>query len=596
MNGQEVVIGLQSNRIQKNLRAQDIKSCKGDTISLPFFDDFSGNRTVPDPEKWCDNYVFINDTYTNDQITTGVATFDALDNTGRLYDTASSARFEADRLTSRPVNLDFQPTDNIWLSFYYQPGGLADVPEENDSLTLQFYAPAEEKWYSVWRAKGGSYHNFKAAIIKIDQPRFLQKGFMFRFKNYVTLSSDLSNPSLIGNCDIWNIDYVLLDKNRNSGDTIFHDVAFRKPIRSLLKTHESMPWKQFKKIYLQEMRSYIPVHFRNNDTIVRNITRDFDIWDVYKNTLVKQFSAGAVNIDPLTNNDSNVDLFYTFNTDYTDSALFKIKAWIITDVFDPKENDTLVYYQVFNNYFAFDDGSSEAGYGITGGGSRNARVACGFESYTEDTLRAISICFNDSYQNSNQRSFDLMVWGDDNGIPGNVLYTRENVMVEQGKSINGFYTYNLTEPIPVDGVFYIGWKQLTETFLNVGFDINTPPGGRQFYLINGVWEPSVENGTIMIRPIMGSPLKTSVNDVQYKSLKNLHFWPNPAKDCITIDQESIPVSGLNYISITDIQGRELIKAPCTGNIDLSSLHEGIYIVIMSNNGRPVAYSRLVKIM
>ena len=53
---------------------------------------------------------------------------------------------------------------------------------------------------------------------------------------------------MVGNCDQWNIDYVLLDKNRNAGDTIFADVAFRFPLRSLLKNHEAMPWKQFREI------------------------------------------------------------------------------------------------------------------------------------------------------------------------------------------------------------------------------------------------------------------------------------------------------------------------------------------------------------
>ena len=54
-----------------------------------------------------------------------------------------------------------------------------------------------------------------------DDPHFLKKGFQFRFINYASLSPDLSDPSMVGNCDIWNIDYVLLDKNRNGADTIF---------------------------------------------------------------------------------------------------------------------------------------------------------------------------------------------------------------------------------------------------------------------------------------------------------------------------------------------------------------------------------------
>ena len=154
---QEVITGLQSNSRIKN-NGEQLRELKGlaaaDTLVLPFFDDFSGHSIFPDPGKWTDNYVFINNTYSDRQITAGIATFDALDNSGRLYPTATSTGFKADHLTSQPINLNYTASDNIWLSFFYQAGGLADPPEQNDSLTLQFFAPAEQKWYSVWKAEG----------------------------------------------------------------------------------------------------------------------------------------------------------------------------------------------------------------------------------------------------------------------------------------------------------------------------------------------------------------------------------------------------------------------------------------------------------
>jgi hypothetical protein len=124
---------------------------------------------------------------------------------------------------------------------------------------------------------------------------------------------------------------------------------------------------------------------------------------------------------------------------------------------------------VFKNYFAFDDGSSEGGYGINGLGSRNAMFAYRFNSYVADTVRAVSICFNDSYQDANRRAFDLMVWGDNNGQPGNLLFSREEVIVESGTRINGFYTYLIPHGVEVNGIFYVGWKQRTETFLKCRF-------------------------------------------------------------------------------------------------------------------------------
>jgi hypothetical protein len=596
--GQEVISGLQSNYriVSKNKTYRSPKSlASADTLLLPFFDDFSGHSIFPDSSKWKDNYVFINNTYSDKQITAGVATFDALDNSGRMYSTASAAGFRADQLTSQSINLKYNGSDNVWFSFFYQAGGLSDPPESGDSLTLQFFAPVENKWYSVWKAEGSHDQRFKPAIIRVDNNRFLQKGFQFRFVNYASLSPNLSDPSMVGNCDIWNIDYVVLDKNRNAADTVFADVAYTLPLRSLLKNHEAMPWKQFKQVYLQEMGSSISVHYRNNDTITRNVTRNFEIWDVYRNAQAHFFSAGATNIGPLTTVDYKASLVYTYNTTNEDSALFRVTASLKTDNFDPKGNDTLIFYQVFQNYFAFDDGSSEGGYGINGLGSRNAMVAYRFVSFLPDTLRAVRICFNDSYLDANKREFDLVVWDNNNGLPGNIIYTREQVMVEQGTGINGFYTYTIPEGVIVNGTFYVGWRQRSESFLNVGYDVNSPHAGKQFFWLNGAWSQSQVSGSIMIRPVLGSPLKiTSVKETSYKNKNKLNFWPNPAKDYINIDTGDSQLNGSAYIKITDLSGHDLINIPYSERVDISSLHDGMYIVVITINGMPVSYNRLIK--
>jgi hypothetical protein len=598
-SAQEVVIGLQSNYLlnETGIKHENKKTVTIlDTIEIPLFDDFSGHSAFPNSNKWIDNYIFINNTYSDRQITTGIATFDALDNSGRLYETASSSGFEADHLTSQPLNLNYNPSENIWLSFFYQAGGLGDAPEPKDSLILQFLAPDENKWYSVWRVEGNADQKFKPVIIRIDQNRFLKKGFQFRFINFASLSPNLSDPSMVGNCDLWNIDYVLLDKNRNADDTVFADVAFRLPLRSLLKSYEALPWKQFLQISLQEMGSLIPVHYRNNDIIIRNVTRNFEIWDVHRNSLSHFFSAGATNVNPLTNVDFNANLIYTFKTNNKDSAVFRITCILKTDEFDPKGNDTLVYYQNFKNYFAYDDGSSEAGYGINGLGSRNSMAAYRFISYMQDTLRAISICFNDSYLDANKRTFDLMVWDDNNGSPGNVLFSEEEVMVEQGEVINSFYTYKIPDGIMVNDVFYIGWRQRSETFLNAGFDVNTPHEGKQFYWLNGEWRQSQVKGSIMIRPITGDPLTiTSVNDIHSWNKNPVRVWPNPASDFVYVNAGELQLSGLPSVTIMDLQGHELLQVPFSERIDVSTLHEGIYIFIINMNGKPLGYSRLIKI-
>lgn len=598
IHAQEVITGLQTNfKVRNAWENQDKR--KGiatvDTLEIPFFDDFSKPMVYPDNTKWQDNFVFINNTYSINQITEGIATFDAIDNTGRLYETASSSGFEADHLTSKPINLNYSSTDNIFLSFFYQPGGIADIPEERDSLILQFFAPLENIWYSIWKADTSRVHSFKPVIIKIDETRFLKKGFCFRFINYASLGSNNVDLSMIGNGDQWNIDYVLLNKNRNDADTVPADVAFTLPVRSLLKNYEAMPWKQFRQVFLSEMGPSIPVFYRNNDKIIRNVTRNFEIFDIYKNIEAHSFTAGATNIDPFTDIAYKAGLLYTYNTDNTDSALFRVKCTLITDDFDPKNNDTITYYQRFSNYFAYDDGTSEGGYGINGLGSSNAMVAYRFRSFMADSIRAIQICFNDSYQNANLRAFELMVWDDNNGVPGNNIYSQPDMLVTQGAGLNGFYTYILNDPVFVNDIFYIGWKQETDTFLNAGFDLNTPNAGRQFYWLNGNWNQSQVSGSVMIRPVVGNPVNsTSVTDIPYDK-KSIKVWPNPARDIINIDAPYLMFPGSPpVIKIFDIQGRELMQDVYRQQIDISMFPEGLYLIVLYTDGKSVSYSRFIK--
>ena len=191
VSAQELVTGLSSNITVADEAARKNKGPlnpgKG-LLELPFFDDFSGRTIFPDQLKWSDSFVFINNNYSDKQITTGIATLDAIDGNGKLYETAISTGFEGDVLTSQPINLEYSVTDNVMLSFYYQAGGLGDMPEQNDTLVLQFLAPDENKWYSVWRARGGTDDSFRQASLNIDNQRFLKKGFRFRFKNYVNLA------------------------------------------------------------------------------------------------------------------------------------------------------------------------------------------------------------------------------------------------------------------------------------------------------------------------------------------------------------------------------------------------------------------------
>ncbi|MFW5820156.1 MAG: hypothetical protein ACOCWA_02615, partial [Bacteroidota bacterium] len=113
------------------------KAGKTDTLELPFIDDFSDSYVQPDPDLWSDMRAYINNTYSLQQVTAGIATLDAYDPKGAHYPNASRFPYIADYLTSHPINLDYPLSDSIYISFFYQAQGLGEMPDKSDSLCLE---------------------------------------------------------------------------------------------------------------------------------------------------------------------------------------------------------------------------------------------------------------------------------------------------------------------------------------------------------------------------------------------------------------------------------------------------------------------------
>jgi hypothetical protein len=595
ITAQEVITGLSHNiqLVGATTRPLLKGAAAEEPVQIPFIDDFSGDSLFPSTDRWSNILAFINNTFSVRQPSQGVATLDCLDERGLLYDGASQLVFAADSLTSRAINLEYLPSDSIWLSFMYEAGGIADMPESDDSLTLRFWAPGEEKWYSIWHDSGGPTDGFRRVMIPVKDSRFLMNGFRFMFMNHASLADVIIEPSQAGNADQWNIDHVFLDKGRRYNDTVLHDVALTLPQRSLLKEYEAMPWRHFKQAYLSAMSPTVPINYRNNDTIVRNVTRQVSIKNTVTGVVVRDFNAGASNVSPLSDVKYDAPLLYTYDSDGTDSALFEVTVSLITDDFDPKGNDTIRFMQRFTDYFAIDDGTAEAGYGINGQGSRNAMAALRFRSFIADSVTAINICFNDAYNNQNQRGFEIMVWADDNGQPGVLLGSTDGPVAVPGIDLNGFMTYTFDTPVRVTEYFWIGWRQDAEIFINAGLDMNTLPAGRQYYMLSGIWQASLATGTIMMRPVMkgsGTPTSsdggTLVSDLFY-------LFPNPSTGEVTL----VPSDGAPDDFIIDVvssSGAMVMSLDRTYRPDLVRLSPGNYmLLIRTREGRPISLLRLI---
>jgi len=216
-----------------------------DTLSLPFFDDFSESSIYPDSTKWLNNEVFINNNLPLEPPTYNVATFDGLDSDGRPYEGTINKDFNApgDSLISQPINLQndnghtFTLGDSVMLSFFYQPNGYGYHLGQEDSLRL-FFKAVNGSWFQMWSVGGQPLSDdFKHVIIPIEDPNFLHGGFQFMFTTYTRR---------VGNANHWHVDYVYLDSVRNSNVDYYDDYAIQTTPSSLLANYTSMPYEHFK--------------------------------------------------------------------------------------------------------------------------------------------------------------------------------------------------------------------------------------------------------------------------------------------------------------------------------------------------------------
>lgn len=557
-------------------------------LELPFYDDFSRFPLpcYPDQSLWSDSLVYINNSYPVNPPSVGVATFDAVNAQGNPYPNAGTRPFYADALTSRPINLKYIPSDNIYLSFYYQPQGLGEAPEKTDSLTLDFYAPLTGIWHRIWAVPGDTLQRFRPVILPVTDTMYLQEGFRFRFRNIASLSNFTDDPGRIDNDDHWHIDYVYLNRGRSPADTIPDDVTFVSFPGSVLKTYETIPWSHYEAAANREMRPYITYTYRNLFGVERKVDRTLRITGI---NLAYQynFPATAENIDPYAEMTYNPDL-EKFPATGGDSALFSIRCWLTTDTVSIRKiyrwNDTVEFVQKFSNYYAWDDGSAEFGYGLSGQGAEVARLAYRFVGFKRDTLRAVMMYFNRALNDVNQVPFDLAVWNNRNGQPGDLLFRQENInLMPYFDGLNRFHTYMLDEAVALPDTFYVGWIQTATTFLNVGFDVNSVHNNQIFYNINGTWKNSKFAGSLMVRPVVGKPLVSGVE--RHPMQENLRLWPNPASEYLHLSFSDNTMQ-VREVSVVRSDGRVVWHDTSLPEmIGLESFPEGLYMVVLRTSDR-----------
>ncbi len=550
-------------------------------LSLPFIDDFSQQWVYPDTNLWEDFNVYINSDFADNPKSYGVATFDGLKPDGKPYNFIdATAHGIADYLTSKPIDLS-NVTDSVYLSFYYQPQGNGNQPENKDSLVLEFKLPNDTNWYHQWAVPGSANQPFQLVMVYVDT-LFYKSGFQFRFKNYATLS---------GNVDHWNVDYIRLDDQRTFDDTTLKDVAFITDNYGMLNEFSAMPWTHYIQDTIANMATDMTVTYRNNQDSILAVFYKYQVIDelnqqveLYPTTISsKNVNKYGYLIEPqaVYNQPAN-DFYFPVNNSYGNTTVFQIKNYFDLSSYSDfnQKNDTVYSYQVFDKYYAYDDGCAEGGYGVFG---VQAKLAHQFDIKRQDTLAAIDVYFNPISEDMSIKTFRFTVWS--SLTPETIVYQESGYSqpsYQMGR--NGFVRYLLENPVILPaGTYYFGWEKISDTPLNVGWDVNNDHSDKVFYNASGFWVNTSFTGSLMLRPVFGP---SGINSVfTYKNNQpDITIYPNPANHSFSILRLD---TTLCDVQLFNIEGKQVLQItqPANRTINVQHLPEGLYIVVIrTNNG------------
>jgi hypothetical protein len=243
---------------------------------------------------------------------------------------------------------------------------------------------------------------------------------------------------------------------------------------------------------------------------------------------------------------------------------------------------------VFSNYFAYDDGSTEAGYGIEI--KPNVGACLKYNIQKPDSIVGIYVFYNRSEQDVSLQRFNLKIWKKispffTNATSDEVIWSLEQIRPLYTSQRDGFTAYKLPKPVAVSDSFYIGWDQVNSFVLNIGLDRNYPKGvnPNMAFKMDGRWYPSETKGALMIRPIMGAFLgsPTQLPEV-INSISRVEpsVYPNPSNGSFKTNLTNL--KEYNF-KLYDIKGSMVCELfPEDESFSVPSGLDGFYIFYIEN--------------
>lgn len=571
---------------QQNVQGRYSQTKVINKATLPFWDDFSITSDSPDSiriwgndttRQW--NYELSKNVYVNATLAVNppshkVATFDGLDANGGFH--AGSDIGLADELVSDTI--DLQGKFNVVLSFYWQAGGNVEIPEEGDSLVLQFYSPnisENNGWRTVWSKDGGDLESDQDSVFTQVTENiasiFLTQEFLFRFQSY----GDKDGPF-----DAWHLDWIYLNENRGGDDYYYLDRGLTGQLTSPLSPYKSLPLNQFKAnenafsssqfvqafnldVQLQPTEYILVIRNENTGERIDSVEYGgedplFNNPDPFRVTVSRFIELDGLDISSLPNSDSIVISSEVYLESSDDDFLDGTPV-------DLRINDTLRAEYLLHNYFAYDDGTAEYAVGTNING---AQVAVQFTLEEEDTLTHIDIHFPNIDPISGNSLLELRIFKDLNEEP----IRSQDVIVANATKLNEFTRYKLSSPLILSGDFYVGYEQSKNDYIGIGFDRSNPAASAFIYENKtGLWEQNTRlSGALMIRPVFAKAdsivLNTDSKELSYKA------YPNPTTGLIKIEGD------YTAITLIDFSGRLWAEEAHKDTHDFTSLKAGLYLL------------------
>jgi hypothetical protein len=656
---------------------------------LPFFDDFSHCGLYPDSTKWTDRDVLVNDGFPLCPPNRNGATFDVLDESGRVYSYAISNAFVAEHLTSVRIRLDsimepephaLTPADSVYLSFWYQPQGNGNPPEAQDSLVLQFGTTTERQeflfldyqnydiadifaemhvdtlfpgdtiwasvgcqpglftivtdtltpathgsiavpcdsvfttvadttWYHIWSVPGQTLESFmaendgqhfKQVMIPIRDTRFFRDDFYFRFYNYASIVNS-SLPANRSNEDNWSIDFVYLDIDRSANDRDYPMLTFSGQRPSFFNRYQAIPYRQYRVNPNLAIRERLEIDIANLDGV------DHEASYYY---MVQQIGGSqhyTRRVDPVTIHPYRESGYLSCPDAYSESPacpyvgeLFALDMWsdsvsyqISHYVFDSTGTtpliDSMVYRIGMYNYYAYDDGIPELGFGVRPAGGK---FGVRFDPIDYDTLQGVQLLFNHTLNDANNKYFDIVVWKDENGKPGEELYRLQNQRPQWQEQPYRFTYYKFDKTVTLATTFYIGIEQRSDDLINIGFDASIDNMQYNFINTNGSWQQSSKHGSLMIRPVVGASYYIGVEENGPSTGSGtFDIYPNPVRNTLHVEGDIVG----GQMSIYDLTGRKVYQGEYQPEITVSQLNDGMYFLsITTAEGRVITQKFIIE--